>query len=135
MIEIYSKVEPDVLLHRVIRKDTITKGRTDFSEPREFLQVSGLSVSAGKTYLSHIHKPCRKFANLTQESWVVVKGSVVVTYYDLDGTKLRSFGLWEGCCSVTYRGGHGYKILEDNTIVYEFKTGPYYGQEQDKEFI
>jgi hypothetical protein len=25
-------------------------------------------------------------------------------------------------------GGHTYQILEDDTIVYEYKTGPYEGQ-------
>ena len=26
---------------------------------------------------------------------------------------------------MTFRGGHNYEILEKNTIVLEFKTGPY----------
>ena len=30
---------------------------------------------------------------------------------------------------------HTYEILEDNTLVYEYKTGPYLGIKKDKEFI
>ena len=32
-------------------------------------------------------------------------------------------------------GGHTYSILEDDTVIYEYKTGPYFGQTLDKEFI
>ena len=40
-----------------------------------------------------------------------------------------------GDCSMTFRGGHTYEILEDDTVVYEYKTGPYKGIENDKVFI
>ena len=36
---------------------------------------------------------------------------------------------------MTFQGGHTYEILEEDTIVYEYKTGPYKGQANDKEFI
>ena len=32
-------------------------------------------------------------------------------------------------------GGHNYEILEDDTHVLEYKTGPYFGIEFDKKFI
>jgi len=43
--------------------------------------------------------------------------------------------LYVGDASFTLEGGHNYEILEDNTLVYEYKTGPYEGQEFDKTFI
>ena len=55
--------------------------------------------------------------------------------YDLDDTILYTGILEPGDCSVSYYGGHNYMSLEDNTTVYEFKTGPYLGQELDKVFI
>ena len=36
---------------------------------------------------------------------------------------------------MTFRGGHNYLCLEDDSLVYEYKTGPYYGQKKDKVFI
>ena len=54
---------------------------------------------------------------------------------DIDGTLLVEPILDVGDCSVTLGGGHTYKILEDDTLVYEYKTGPYKGQQNDKEFI
>jgi len=43
--------------------------------------------------------------------------------------------LTPGDASFTLYGGHTYKILEENTIVYEYKTGPYEGQKLDKRFL
>ena len=41
----------------------------------------------------------------------------------------------QGDCSMTFEGGHTYTILEDDTVVYEYKTGPYQGQKMDKVFL
>ena len=43
--------------------------------------------------------------------------------------------LEQGDASFTLEGGHNYQILEDNTLVYEYKTGPYEGQKLDKVFL
>ena len=43
--------------------------------------------------------------------------------------------LLPGECTITYRGGHNYVSLEENTLVYEMKTGPYEGIDKDKKFI
>ena len=56
-------------------------------------------------------------------------------FYDLDDTIIEKPILKPGDCSVTLGGGHTYKILEHGTLVYEYKTGPYKGQELDKKFI
>ena len=41
----------------------------------------------------------------------------------------------QGDCSMTFVGGHTYTILEEDTVVYEYKTGPYQGQKLDKVFL
>jgi len=58
-----------------------------------------------------------------------------VFLYDVDQTLLAEETLRQGDCTISFRGGHNYLCLEDDTVVYEYKTGPYYGQELDKEFI
>ena len=55
--------------------------------------------------------------------------------YDLDNKILATPILEPGDASYTLYGGHTYEILEEGTIVYEYKTGPYEGQELDKRFI
>ena len=56
--------------------------------------------------------------------------------YDIDNATILATPILEqGDASFTLYGGHTYEILEEETIVYEYKTGPYEGQELDKRFI
>jgi len=134
MEKIYSKVKPGVLLHLINRLDEVT-GRTDVAPVEEFLQLATLKMNSGQTFKAHKHIVLEKQTNIAQESWIVVKGSVKCIFYDLDDTIIAEPVLMSGDCSMTFRGGHNYLILEDDTIVYEYKTGPYLGQEFDKVFL
>ena len=135
MDKIYSKVKPGTLLHMVNKLEDI-EGRTDIAPESEFLQLATLKMEKGKTFKPHKHilKDGEKEV-IAQESWVVIKGAVIVKMYDLDDALIATPILKAGDCSMTFQGGHTYEILEDDTIVYEYKTGPYKGQENDKEFI
>ena len=61
---------------------------------------------------------------IAQESWIVVKGRVRCIFYDLDDTVIATPIIEVGDCSMTFEGGHTYEILEEDTIVYEYKTAP-----------
>ncbi len=134
MEKIYSKVQPGVLLHLVNRLSEI-EGRTNVVPDEEYLQLATLKMPKGQTFKAHKHIILKKETDIAQESWLVIKGSVKCIFYDLDDTIIAEPILYPGDCSMTFRGGHNYLILEDDTIVYEYKTGPYYGQEMDKTFI
>ena len=139
MIEIYSKQKPNVLLHVIHRLvDVInrTTQRKDLIHSNEFIQCSSLKMNQGTTFKPHKHiwKPGAQQV-IAQESWIVITGAVKCYFYDLDNTLLRTINLYNGDASFTLQGGHNYEIIEDNTIVYEYKTGPYEGQQLDKEFI
>ena len=56
-------------------------------------------------------------------------------FYDLDNSLALEVVLGAGDCAVVYNAGHGFEVLEEDTILYEFKTGPYYGAEADKTHI
>ena len=133
MEKIYSKIEPNKLLHVINRLEDIIDGRKDLSETKEFLQISSLSLNEGKTFYPHRHiwKKVEPKA-IAQESWIVIKGSVKVILYDLDDTIVREIILKPGDLSITFYGGHNYLILENNSLIYEVKTGPYFGVEFDK---
>ena len=135
MKKIYSKIEPDKLLHIVYRLDEITE-RTNIAPENEFLQLASLKMKKNTTFKPHrhIYKQGEKQV-IAQESWVVIKGKVKVIMYDLDDTIIHEPILNPGDISMTFRGGHNYVALEEDTIVYEYKTGPYKGQENDKTFI
>jgi hypothetical protein len=134
MEKIYSKIQADTLLHIIYRLDEIS-GRTNISPNEEFLQLASMKMQKGQTFKAHKHIFLEKTTTIAQESWLVIKGSVKCIFYDLDDKIIAETILLPGDCSMTFRGGHNYLILENDTIVYEYKTGPYLGQEMDKIFL
>lgn len=135
MIKIYSKKEPGTLLHIAYTFSDLQDMREDISPSEEYLQVASLCLEKNKTFRPHKHIEQIRTTDIAQESWVVISGVVRATYYDLDDTILEKIILNPGDLTITFRGGHNYESMENNTLVYEFKTGPYQGQEKDKIFI
>lgn len=136
MKKIYSKIDKTKLLHIIVRKDEINPGREDIVSEENFIQCSRLNLTKGTTFKPHKHIWKERTRNvIAQESWVVIQGSVRCTFYDIDDTVIEEVVLTSGDSSFTLEGGHNYLILEDDTLVYEYKTGPYEGQENDKRFL
>ena len=77
MMKIYSKIEPELLLHVVNRLSDI-KGRTEIIPEDNFLQCATIVLSKDKTFPAHYHiKKERSYTEqIAQESWIVVKGRV-----------------------------------------------------------
>lgn len=136
MEKIYSLVEEGKLLHIINRMENIT-GRQEMVPTDNFIQCATLKMEKGKIFPPHKHitKERHYTHQIAQESWVVIKGSVKCIFYDIDDTIIATPTLYVGDASFTLYGGHTYEILEDDTIVYEYKTGPYEGQALDKTFI
>ena len=136
MKQVYSQVEPGKLLHIINRFEEIGS-RTDVAPADQFIQLATLRMEKGKTFRPHKHiwKPAAKLEVIAQESWVVIQGSVKIFMYDLDDKLIGTEIINQGDCSMTFEGGHTYEILEENTVVYEYKTGPYTGVENDKVFL
>ena len=136
MEKIYSKVETEKLLHVINRLDDIN-GRTEVIPENNFIQCATLKMEKDKTFPPHKHitKDRHYTEQIAQESWVVIKGSVKCILFDIDDQIIATPILYAGDASFTLYGGHTYEILEEDTIVYEYKTGPYEGQSLDKKFI
>ncbi len=136
MEKIYSRLQPEKLLHIIVRKEDMKPGREDIISEENFIQCSMLNLEEGKTFKPHRHIWKERTRNvIAQESWVVIQGSVKCIFYDLDDTVIAEPTLYPGDSRITLEGGHNYLILENDTLVYEYKTGPYEGQEFDKRFI
>jgi cupin fold WbuC family metalloprotein len=136
MEHIYSKVEPGKILHTIVRKEDLTPGRKEVVSEDNFIQCAILNMEKGKSFKPHRHIWKERTRNvIAQESWIVVQGSVKCIFFDLDDNIIATPVLYPGDASFTLEGGHTYEILEDNTLVYEYKTGPYEGQALDKTFI
>lgn len=137
---IYSKVEEGKLLHIIKRLEDVENQddfREDIVDADNFIQCSSLIMEKGKTFKphKHVYKERTYEKQIAQESWIVIRGKVKCIFYDIDDTIISEPILSAGDVSFTLIGGHNYEILEDNTIVYEYKTGPYEGQKNDKVFI
>jgi len=135
MIEVHDKMGK--LCHQVHERKDFHEidSRRDLAKPAEPLQCSALNLNAGTTFRAHKHIAIQKTTTMTQESWCVVRGKVTAHLYDEEGNHLQDVTLRPGDMSMTFYGGHTYTIEEDNTLVYEYKTGPYMGQEKDKVFL
>jgi hypothetical protein len=134
-MKIYSRVNPEKLLHIVYYREKIINEREEIIEPNNTLQLSSLNLKKGKKFRPHQHiwkqGPERVIA---QESWCLISGEVEVSYFDTDGKLLAKVRIYPGDVSITLEGGHTYECIED-AIVYEYKTGPYTGVDNDKVFL
>lgn len=137
MEKIYSKVSPNILLHVIYYWDDFNDERQNILGDNEFLQCASLFLHEDKTFRPHKHNTFHVEYNdyNPQESWVVLSGAVQCYFYDIDDSLIATPLLFPGDASFSLKGGHTYKILKDNTRVYEFKTGRYFGQKIDKTFI
>lgn len=140
MHKIFSRVDTNLLLHVVYELQDLksqSDTRIDLSDFDEFLQVSTLKLEEGMKFRAHkhLHKKTDFDSFVAQESWVVITGVVTVSYFDIDDTILLEKEIGPGGLSLTFRGGHAYRIEKGDSLVIEFKSGPYRGQLADKMFI
>jgi hypothetical protein len=129
MKKVYSKIYPKKLLHVFVKPSDFKNNITELTGHSSFLQCLGLKLFKGKKFNAHKHKKIKRpsFTSITQESWCVIRGSAKVFFYDFDGTLLHTEKFKAGYASFTFEGGHSYEILSDNTLIYEYKNGPYLG--------
>jgi len=135
MKKIYSNVDPELLLLVINRKKDIELQRTDLSPPEQYLQVSTKKLSKNTSFKPHKHNILERITDRTQEAWVLLSGKIKAKFWDIDDKIIYETTLEKGDCAVVFYGGHGFEVLEEGTILYEFKTGPYYGTEKDKTLI
>jgi cupin fold WbuC family metalloprotein len=114
----------------------MTSGRIEVVPEDNFIQCAVLNMEKDKTFRPHKHIWKERTRQvIAQESWVVISGSVRCTFFDIDDSVVAEPVLYPGDASFTLQGGHTYTILENDTLVYEYKTGPYEGQQLDKVFL
>mgnify|MGYP003674626035 CR=1 FL=1 len=135
MNRVYSKVNKDTLLLTLIRIKDVTDSRIDLSPVEELLQVSVKKLPKDTSFKPHKHNKLVRVTDTTQEAWVFLSGKVLAKFYDLDDSLILETEMKVGDCVVVFQAGHSFEVLEQDTIIYEFKNGPYYGIEADKTFI
>lgn len=111
----------------------LQQGTTFIGDPHERLQFSVLKYNSDKILQSHVHLFRQRIINRTQESWICLQGKALVKVYDDNKNEIYRKKIIAGQFFISYSGGHGYEILEDDTIVIENKLGDFIGVEEDKE--
>ena len=137
MEKIYSKIQPDLLLHVIFKFSDFNQSRVEILEPHNFLQSLAMRCNEGETFRSHKHieKTVIRSHEKTQEAIVVIRGVIECKLFDIDDSFLMYKPIKEGDAIFTLHGGHGFTVLEDNTCFIEFKSSPYEGRIKDKEYI
>lgn len=136
-MEEYKSKKNGRILHLIHRIEEPVEGRRCLIDAVNTLQIAiGAGFKPGHKFTGpHYHLPQNRVTDNTMESWVIVRGSVKVSMYDVDQSFLADAVLRSGDCYVYFDGGHGFEILEAGTRFVEVKNGPYFGQQRDKEYI
>ena len=127
----YSKLDGSLICNHIFKED-ISEYRTDLSPEKEIFQGCARKLNNDIFVLPHRHFPIERSTIGTQESWIIIEGKVLATIYDIDNCLLSEIELPSGSCIIFFNGGHSLRVLENNTLFYEFKNGPYYGHDTDK---
>ena len=132
---VFSKVDKELLLLSINRSSHISEKRTDICPDTEYLQVCAKKMSKGDFFVPHKHNLLTRVTTKTQEGWIILEGKIKARFWDVDDTLIFETSLERGDCAVVFHAGHSFEVLEEGTILYEIKTGPYYGVEKDKTYI
>jgi hypothetical protein len=130
MEKIYSKIRKKKLLHIVSKKYLKEKKRIDLIDATFPLQVARINLQKN-TINPHSNKfKINKKKNVAQnECWIVLKGFLYVSLFDIDKSKIKNLILKKGSILITVGGGHSINKSSKNTEIVEIKLGPYSGKD------
>ena len=118
-------------LWAIIVRDSFNKsGITFFTDNNSSQQLAFMSHAKGKLIQPHLHNPVPRAVDYTQEVLFIKSGKLRVDFYDYNREKFDSRILSKGDVILLSKGGHGFEVLEDLSMI-EVKQGPYIG-ESDK---
>jgi len=129
------RIEHNGLLLAIIVNETEFKSGMEFYGSEDApLQFGSCVYNQGKVLQPHIHKVReRTLCHKTLECLYIIQGRLLATFYSLSKEPVIDMVLTSGSLVMLYDGGHGFEILEDDTIFIEVKNGAYVSVEADKE--
>jgi hypothetical protein len=107
-------------------------GLSFFTADEDFIQVGSWRYPAGKVLAAHNHNRAPRSLDRTQEAVIVLRGRVRAEVFDEEDALAGHLEAGPGEMLVLFHGGHGYQILEDDTLAIEVKNGPYPGADIDR---
>jgi quercetin dioxygenase-like cupin family protein len=133
-MDLIERIESDgELLAYIVRRE-LCPDQTTFVTPDETnFQLGFIAYPRGAEIPRHDHKPIERTLVGTSEVLLVRKGRCEVDLYAEDRTHVATRELSEGDVLLILGGGHGFRLLEDTTLV-EIKQGPYTGIVEKERF-
>lgn len=118
----------------LVHKDDFPNGLKFYGNDMLPLQFGSCVYESGVELRPHYHKVRdRMRAHKTLEFLYIIRGKVEANFYRPNRQLVRTVILQEGDCIMLYDGGHGFKVLENNTVFIEVKNGPFTSVFADKE--
>ena len=118
------------LLAIIIYNNYSSSGVEFLTQESAPIQVGVMCHPKGYEITPHLHVPCERAVQNTQEVLFIRKGKLRVDFYDNEQKFLESRTLGASDAILLVSGGHGFAALEDLEMI-EAKTGPFVG-EKDK---
>ena len=106
-----------------------------YTSPSDNIQASVMMWNPNKSFKPHKHLTYDRVGTLTQEVMICISGKMRYSIWADDKQHLVTSALNPGDILIVFRGYHDYEILDENTIVYEVKNGPFNGVSNDKEYL
>ena len=129
---IYSAREPNKLTHIITLESCPAGSRSNLTEDRDLMQISRIGLPEGKIVKPHRHlKKSLAFTEIDQiECWIVTRGRLKISLFDVDFTLMESLEISVGALVVTIAGGHSIDWCAPDTELIEIKMGPYIGDDK-----
>ena len=131
VVNINSRTETKLNLCKIISYGKFNS-RVNLTEPNQIMQVSLARMSQFHSVQKHKHLPIERSTIGTSEGWLVLKGRFEVEIFDTDHTSVGKFYLKKLDMILTFNGGHSLYATKHNSIICEFKNGPFKGSDSDK---
>ena len=108
------------------RKNDWIDGLNFITSDSDFIQTGTWKYNTGKILSSHRHKFYSRVVLQTQETIIIMNGSLKIDFYNLQNEIFHQVILGKGDIGVILNVGHGYEILNDCTQVIEVKNGTFH---------
>lgn len=103
------------------------------TQPEDALQIGLFRYGAGQRIQNHVHHVFPRTAEKTCEMLLVLRGRIRADIFTGRKELVESVEVGENELILLLDGGHGFEVLEPDTVIFEAKNGPYFGVERDKE--
>ena len=119
------------LLAEILRNDVEVELTTFFSSPDSALQMGIMRHPKGFEEKAHFHPVAQRDATQTQQFFIVIRGIVIVDFFNLNGMLFKSVELRVGDSILIIEGVHSIRVNEPSKCI-TIKQGPFRGSESDK---